>query len=167
MEKIIPESFFDENYSLWLLMHQSRDALIAARAKELQKLGLSSVENRVLVITPIIKQTSGGKATASDLSRWIFRKPSSISTLLKRMEKKGLIQRTTAPHDNKSILINLTEKGEKLREQVYKKGCFIDTVLSSLSEEERHQLWITMGKLRSLALKELGLSKKPPFPQFI
>lgn len=163
----MPETFFDENYSLWVLMHQTRDALIAARSKELKKLGLSSVENRVLIIIPIIKQISGNETTASDLSIWVFRKPSSVSTLMKRMEKRGLIKRTPLPGDKKSVVISITEKGEKLREQVYKKGGFIDTVLSSLSEDERHQLWVIMGKLRSLALKELGILKKPAFPQFL
>ena len=45
-----------------------------------------------------------------------------------------------------------------------KEGKFIDKIMSSLSDDERHQLWVIMEKMRNTTLKELGMTKRLPFP---
>jgi len=158
----------DENFKLWALLHNTSDALMAVRAKEIDKFGLTNIEHRVLLQIPIIENTTGNKVTASELSRSIFRKRSGISELLTRMEKRGLVRRMPQPGNKKSSIIEITEKGKELREKGFTKGMtFVNEAISSLSEEERYQLRIIAGKLRRAALKELGLSEKPPFPQFL
>ena len=158
----------NENFNLWALLHNTSDALMAVRAKEIEKFGLTTIEHRVLLQIPIMESTTGKKVTASELSRWIFRKRSGISELLTRMGKRGLVRRVPQPGNKKSSIIEITEKGKKLREKGFTEGMtFVNEAISSLSEEERHQLWVIAGKLRNIALKKQGLSEKPPFPQFL
>ena len=158
----------DYKFYLWTLLNNSSEALMAARAREIERLGLTCIEHRVLISVPLIENSRGKKVTASELSRWLFRNRSTICELLNRMEKKGLIQRIPWPGKKKTYSIKITEKGHQLREKCNHDGLtFVNRAMSSISEEERNQLHVIMGKLRGEALKELGLSKKPPFPQFV
>jgi DNA-binding MarR family transcriptional regulator len=160
--------YLDENFGLWTMMHHSSEVLMAVREKAIEKYGLSAIELRLLVVIPIIETTMDQEATASELTKWLFRKRSTVSELLARMEKKGLIQRLPQTENRKSAIIRLTENGKKAREQAFNAGMtFVNKAMSSLSPEERHQLWVIAGRLRNLALKELDLVEKPPFPQFL
>jgi DNA-binding MarR family transcriptional regulator len=160
--------YLDENFSLWTMIHHSSEVLMAVREKTIEKYALSVTELRTMLNISIIENTMEREVTASDLSKWLFRKRSTISELLTRMEKKGLIQRLPQADNKKSSIIKLTEKGKGISEEAYLEGMnFVNKAILSLSPEERHQLWIIMGKLRNLALKELKLIDKPPFPQFV
>lgn len=160
--------YLDENFSLWTMLHHSSEVLMAVREKAIEKFGLSAIELRMLVVIPIIESTMDHEVTASELTKWLFRKRSTVSELLSRMENKGLILRIPQADNKKSVIIQLTENGRKAREQAFNAGMtFVNKAMSSLSPEERHQLWVITGRLRNLALKELKLTDKPPFPQFL
>ena len=107
----------NDNFNLWALLHNTADALMVVRAKEIDKFGLTTMEHRVLLQIPIMEDTTGEKVRASELSRWLFRKRSGISELLTRMEKRGLVRRVPQLGNKKSSIIVLTEKGKKLREK--------------------------------------------------
>ena len=156
----------DEYFSLWTSINQTSNMMLAVREKEIGQYGLSPIEQRLLILIPLM-ETAIGEVTPSDLSRWLIRKKGSISGLLNRMEKRGLIQKIPHQNSKKSIVIKVTEKGEELSQQAHTRGVFIKELMSALTEEERHQLWMIMGKLRSLTLKELRLPQKPPYPQFL
>src|SRR4030067_1458649 len=143
--------YLDEKFSLWTLMHHSSEVVMAVKEKRIEKCGLSAIELRVLVVITIIEKTKDDKVTASELSRWLFRDRSTVSELLTRMERRGLIQRVPQPDNRKSPVIQITEKGKKLREQAHQEGMvFVNEAMSSITEEERHQLWVIAGKLRNL-----------------
>jgi DNA-binding MarR family transcriptional regulator len=163
----IHEIWLNEKFCLWTLIQQASSAMMEAREKEVDKLGLSAVEQRLLLIVPTIEQVTGAGATIGDIARWTFKKPSSITELVNRMEKKGFVRRMAADNNKKSVIVKITESGEKIAAEVHEKGQLIEKFMSSLSDQERHQMWITMGRLRNLALKELGETQKPPFPQFL
>ena len=70
----------------------------------------------------------------------------TLTPLLKRMEAKELLTRTRCAQDERTVLINLTEKGKKLQNKVKK----IPTQLkeaSPLNEEELETLRILVNKL--------------------
>jgi DNA-binding MarR family transcriptional regulator len=158
----------NEKYFLWTLLNNSSEALMAARGKEIEKIGLTSTEHRVLLSIPLIKASRCEIVTPSELSRWLFRNRSTICELLSRMEKKGLIKRIIQPGRKKTYSIEITEKGYNLREKGNREGLkFVYRAMSTLSEQELNQLRTIIGKLRAEALLELGLSNKPPFPQFL
>jgi len=152
----------DENYNLWVLLHQTTDAALRARQKELDQFGISVAEVGVLVVI----QAIGEKATPAEISRQIFREPHSVSALLNRMEKKGLLRQTQDLDRRNLVRVSITEKGQQAydkstrRKSIYK-------IISSLSKEERQQLRSCLEKLRNKAFKELTVEyKPPPLPQF-
>ena len=157
---------FDEDYNLWVMMQQTRDAAWTAREKELSNYGLSNMESGVLFIIQVIEQTINRRATIAEISRWLFRSPNSMSELISRMEKKGLVTKARDPSKRSAVNIAITEKGM----QFYKLSTerrIVHEIMSSLSEKERRQLWIALGKIRNNALELIGISNKPPFPQFL
>ncbi len=149
----------DQDYKLWWLLGQTRHAVFQARAKELSKHGISGRQAAALFAI----QAIGQGATPAEVSRWVSREPHSVSALLTRMERDGLVTKVSDLHRKNLIRLALTEKGQEAYRQSAKRGT-IHRILSVLSEEERYQLWSSLERLRDKALEELGTDRKPPFP---
>ncbi len=149
----------DLDYKLFVLLRQAGHVIFKSSEKELRKNGVSLVEHAVLFIT----QSIGQKATPAEISRWMVRERNSISALLTRMEKKGLIK-MTKDLDRKNLLrVSLTKKGK----QAYDNSTRIESVhsiISTLPEEVRIRMISYLKELRDKAMVELGLDYKPPFP---
>ncbi len=153
----------DQDYNVWILLQNTRDAMAAVRAKELSEYGLSHVEAAVLLVVQLIERNGGTQATPAEISRWLFRKPHSISGLVTRMEKKGLVQRVNDLRKKNRVRIALTAMGREAYERSTKREQ-IKKVLSALPEKDRARLWAYLQLLRDMALKQLGTKHKPPFP---
>jgi DNA-binding MarR family transcriptional regulator len=148
------------NYYLWMLLCQTRDAVSKARSKELRRHNISSQHAAVLFIVLQL----GHKATPAEIARWLFREPHSISELIDRMEKQGLVKKIKDLHRKNQVRVELTEKGLRsyYNHSIFP-GC-IPQIISVLSEEERHQLISNLFKLRNTAAKYIGIHKKFPVP---
>jgi DNA-binding MarR family transcriptional regulator len=137
----------DQDYRLWVLLNQVRDAVLRARQKELNQYNISASQAAVLLVIEAI----GPKATPAEISRRVFRKPHSVSGILSRMEKKGLVRRLKDLDRKNLIRVVLTEKGREAYYQSTKQES-IRQIVSSLSEEERQQLTSCLHTLRDKAL---------------
>jgi DNA-binding MarR family transcriptional regulator len=80
--------------------------LLRAIDAELAGLGLSAAEANALACF------AGAPArTVRELVAATGQKPSTLTGVLDRLERGGLIARTPSPHDRRSVLIELTESG--------------------------------------------------------
>ncbi len=152
-------SFSDQDYLLWVMLHQTTDAIVLGRDKELKRYRISTIEAAVLFSV----QSIGDKATPAEISRWLLRKPHSVSGLLKRMEKKGLIRKTKDLTRKNLVRVSLTEKGKHAYYHSTDRK-FIHKVMSALTEEERQQLKLYLERLRSITIKHIGMKYQPHFP---
>ncbi|MBM3148827.1 MAG: winged helix DNA-binding protein, partial [Chloroflexi bacterium] len=106
------------------------------------------------------------KTTPAQISRWMVRKPHSISGLLSRMEKAGLIRKTKDLHKKNLVRVSLTEKGEAAYKLAMKRE-MLHKIMSSLSPEQRKQLSSALEILRDKGLMGMGIDpKKLPFQSF-
>ena len=80
----------DKDFELYVLLTQTHDTIIRLREKELRKAKISQIQAAVLYII----QNNKGPVTPAVLSKWLLRKPHSVSALLKGMEKQGLVRKT-------------------------------------------------------------------------
>ena len=149
----------DQDYNLWVLLHQAKDAVFKARQKELSQYGISAMEAAALFII----QAIGDKATPAEISRWIFREHHTVTALLTRMEKKGLIAKCKDSDRKNLWRIGLTEKGQNAYRQSVKRES-IHTAMSPLSENERERLESYLKKVRDQALKHSVSEPTLPFP---
>lgn len=142
--------FNDQDYRLWVLLNQVRDAILKARQKELNQYNISATQAATLLAIEAI----GLKATATEISRRLFLKPHSVAGqagILSRMEKKGLVRRLKDLDRKNLVRVVLTEKGREAYYQSTKQES-IRQIVSSLSEEERQQLTSCLHTLRDKAL---------------
>ena len=151
--------FGDKDFTLWVLLRQAKDTVFKATEKELSQYGISPEQAGVLSIVQFLDN----KATPAEISRWLLREPHTVSGILSRMEKKGLIRKTKDLDRKNLVRVTLTDKGQ----QAYLQSTKIESIgkiMSCLSEEECQQLSSCLKKLRGRAFKQLGVDTKPPFP---
>ncbi len=153
----------DQYYNTWVLLRQTRDAIFRARENGLAQYGISTREAGVLFVI----QAIGKEATPAEISRWLFREPHTLSSLLSRMEKKGLIRKANDLPKRNWIRVSLTDKGKEAYNNSTKRQS-LHKALSALSDEELKQLNSYLMTLRDEAIKELrkelGKDYKLPFP---
>ena len=141
----------NQYYRLWGLVIQTRDAISMVRQKELSKYHLTTRRAAVLFAMKAI----GNRATPSSIGRMLLRKRHSISTLLRRMEKDGLIKRARNIDRGNTVNVVFTKKGHQAYANMAKMES-IQEVFSLLSESERVTLQLLLKSLRDAALKKSG-----------
>lgn len=129
-----------------------RRMMLKCRRKELLKLGLSPTEIAVLFVTQVI----GQRATPNIISQWIGREAHSTSSLLERMEKRGLVRRVKDLERKNLVRVILTENGYITYNRSTKRDS-IHKLMSALSPEERKQFQICLKKLWNKALQDLDV----------
>ena len=90
--------------------------------------------------------------TPLELAHFFHREPQTITAIIYRMERKGLVEKKVNPRKRNTYRIHLTEKG--LSE--YQKTRNIDiltNVLKSLSEEKRKQLQECLEEMMPILIK--------------
>ena len=97
------------DYDLWMLFNQASYAAIRSRERELGKHGVARMHAAVLYIL----KAATVPVTPAEISRWLFREPHTMSTLVDRMAKKGLVRKTKNPEKKNLVIVEITEKGEE------------------------------------------------------
>lgn len=121
---------------LWLLLRRAGDTLALCQDSVFSKYGLTTEQFGVLAA---IK--SRGPLRPSDLSHILERTPNSISMLIDRMVKAGLVRRTRDRKDRRTVTVSLASKGQAAVEPAIPAGWeFIHQILSSLSPDDQRLL---------------------------
>jgi MarR family transcriptional regulator, organic hydroperoxide resistance regulator len=150
----------DKDYTLLTSLLQVADIFVKVRERELLTQNLSATSAAILFLV----EAMGKDVTPAKISRMLLREPHSVSGILMRMEKQGLIKRAKNMERKNLIRVTLTTKGENALKQAMKKEG-VKHVLSRLSEEQRRQLKLTLTTLKEAGMKELNLSPKAlPWP---
>jgi DNA-binding MarR family transcriptional regulator len=122
---------------LWLLMHRVHDALVLCEDSVFSEYGLTMEQFGLLGTL----KGSGSSLRPVDLALLLERSPNSVSMLVDRMVKAGLVKRTRDRKDRRTVNVALTSKGEKALGSAMPAGWeFIQQILSRLSYEDKHAL---------------------------
>ncbi len=146
--------FTDKDFTLWWRLFQTRRVLLKARNKELNVYGITNSHAAVLFVIKVVSATEA-EVTPGKIAKWMLREPHTISALLDRMEREGLVKKAKDMEKRNLIRISMTEKGRRVYLASTKRES-IRTVVSCLSEEQRGQLRTCLKLMRETALKELG-----------
>jgi DNA-binding MarR family transcriptional regulator len=152
----------DEYFLLWVLIAQTKDAILKARERDYARFGISNDRRAILFII----ENNGGHASAVDIARALFREIHSVTEMLKRMEADGLLTRYRGSGRSK-VEVKLSDKGL----DVFRQSLHNETskrIFSGLTKKEREGLASYLWKVRRLALQDLGIPewhlKFPPDP---
>jgi DNA-binding MarR family transcriptional regulator len=146
-----PLAVTDEYFLLWVLIAQTKDAILRARELEYARWGISNERRAVLLII----QNNGGCTTPVEIGRALFRELHSVTEMLVRMEKDGLVTRRKGTGRSK-IEVCLTQQGM----DVFKQSLHNETdksIFSCLTKKQRERLAQYLFKLRSRTLEQLGI----------
>jgi len=147
----------DPDINLYILLDQTSSIITNAVELELKHLRLTQPQARVL--TMLSRQ--GRPATIDELANWTLKEFNSVSTLINRMEKKGLVKKSKQSGDLKTY-ISLTEKGSELyHKKVTERS--IHLTFEKLTSQEKIQLESILKKLRDTTRDLLGMDFRPPF----
>ncbi len=146
----------DEYYKLWLLLSQTRSAIFKARHK---KFGRYMHPNQAAALVMIWFYND--QITPTVLAKYLFLEPHSISELVDRMRKKGLVTKKRDKTKGHIVRLSVTEKGRTVCSELVRMD-FIRILMSELTARQRKQLWTCLSILFRAAMKELGMEAKHP-----
>ncbi len=93
----------------------------------------------------------------SALSRMLIASSGNISRLLDRMEKEGLLERSPAPHDRRSIMIGLTPAGSALFARMAKDHeHWVSEILSDMPKSNQKELLDRLISLQGILPAKLA-----------
>ncbi|MFO7773241.1 MAG: MarR family transcriptional regulator [Dehalococcoidia bacterium] len=155
-ESDMPEQFDGESPSLkaWLLLHRTRDVFFRCEDRIAAEFGLTQEQYSVLLAMKCLDEP----VRPTDVGRWIGHKVNTVSMIVDRMVKAGLVTRERDLPDRRSVRLSMTDKGEKAYEaatpQVWR---LIEAIMSQLSHKDSLTLIRLLETLRNRALEHLNL----------
>lgn len=156
-EKIRVRKKYDKKINLYILLDQANSIVTSAVELELKHLRITQPQSRVLSIL----SRQNRPVTLDDLTNWTLKEFNSVSTLINRMEKNGLINKIKKDGDLKTYVV-LSEKGSRLYHYDISERS-LHLIFEKFSEEEIEQLESLLEKVRDNTRDLLGLNFKPPF----
>jgi DNA-binding MarR family transcriptional regulator len=104
--------------------------------------GLTSQQGQLLCV--LMPQPYG----MSELSAMLGLAKSSLTGLVDRTERNGLVRREPDPRDSRAVRVALTRQGSKLAEEFYVETCRrIEKLAGGLSAAERDTLAALLGRV--------------------
>jgi len=135
---------------VWLLLHRVRDILALCEDSIFAEYGITTEQFSVLAAV----KSRGGSLRPTDLAKILERSVNSMSMLVDRMVKAGLVRRTRDRIDRRVVRVTLTSKGANAIEGAIPEGWdFIQKILSPISYKDKRAL---AGMLETVKCELLG-----------
>jgi DNA-binding MarR family transcriptional regulator len=138
---------------LWFLMH--RDVGLFRRCED-QVYGEKGLTMEQFSVLAAIKYI-GHPASPSDIAEWIGRTPNTISMIVDRMVKAGLVKRTRDRIDRRVVNVTTTSKAENsFKLAIPGSWKFIQEIMLPLSQADRQALAKLLETIRYETLNYLN-----------
>jgi DNA-binding MarR family transcriptional regulator len=137
---------------LWFVTHRTRDALRSCEDRVFGEFGLTAEQYAVLAVMKVL----GGSVRITDLARGLERTPNSVSMIVDRMVKAGLVKRARDRGDRRVVYVAATDKGENAFRPATKAGLeLVQTIMSPLSDEDKRTFLTLHETVKYKALEYL------------
>jgi DNA-binding MarR family transcriptional regulator len=140
------------NYQLWTIFRNVSHLITIIQNRELSKRkhGVTIRQLSMLHIIGVLVD----EATPAMIARRQARAPTTISNILIRMEKQGLIKRQRNPRWKNRIVLKLTKEGKLILDTINHSES-IKRIMSTLTSEQLRQLQEILLPLRESTIREL------------
>ena len=140
----------------WLLARQTGDVLRTCMDKLFTKYNITTERYEVLVSIKYL----GDRVNISDIANWLKRSTNSVSMIVDRMVKAGLVKRVRDKKDRRVVYTVITSKGENIVEAA-SPACWetIKELLSPLSDEDKRAFVSLLEMVNYKALEYLNPGK--------
>src|SRR5512136_427644 len=150
----------NENELLWVRLFLATKLVERAREVELSRVNISLIQAMVLYALKISQEP----LTPSKLARLLCREPHSMSALIDRMEKQGLVEKKRDLFPKNLVRVVITAKGEEAFKRQRSMNLVIN-ITSRLTKEERETLGSCADKLRLWAGELLRQMQPDPYSE--
>ncbi|MEV0298952.1 MarR family transcriptional regulator [Nocardia sp. NPDC050710] len=114
----------------------------AVYAESAQEYGITQQQGQLLCV--LMAQSYG----MSELGAILRLAKSSLTGLVDRTERNGLVQRKPDPQDSRAVRVALTRRGREIAEEFYAETCLrIENLTSGLAAAERDALADLLGRV--------------------
>jgi DNA-binding MarR family transcriptional regulator len=155
-----------EEYRLWVIFHLTNDLLLRAEENASTPTGITNQQFLVLWIMEFLTEVNGVPITITDLAPILHRSLNSVSLIVDRMEKTGLVKKVRDLPDRRAVRISPTKKADRIfLDSVKTNRDFIKSSFSIYTEEEQKQLLSLIRKLKNKLFKDLQLENMKSDPE--
>ena len=141
---------------LWGLLQHSSALIFRARELELAQYKITMEQMSILHALMI----SDGSATLDEIATILVRQHNSVSTIVNRMVKSGLVKKEKRPGQKKYRVV-ITEKAQGIVKAIPRKS--IEMFFKNLSLKEKQQLATCLEELITTGHEILGHNRNLPF----
>jgi len=145
---------FEVSYKgAWILLRQAYNLILKCEDQVFSEYGLTTEQHAVLMTIKHISEP----VRPTDVARWLDRSVNSVSMIIDRMVKAGLVRRVRDRKDRRTVNLTITSKAEKAFVPATAAGWgLIQEILSPLSDEDRLTLIRLLETLRDKTYDYLG-----------
>jgi len=137
----------------WVLLRQAYNLILKCQDRVFSEYELTTEQHTVLMA---IRNISG-PVRITDIARWLDRSVNSISMIIDRMVKAGLVRRVRDRKDRRTVFVTMTSKAENAYVPATAAGWeLIQEILSPLSDENKRTLISLLETLRDKTYDYLG-----------
>lgn len=133
----------DPSLKLFVVLSKAYRAVFDQVAKDIKNHGLNTTDFAVMELL-----YHKGAQPLQKIGDRILLASGSITYVLDKLEKKGLVKRTPCPEDRRITYASITEKGEELLNDIFPSHWNqIERITGGLKEEEKLQAILLLKKL--------------------
>jgi DNA-binding MarR family transcriptional regulator len=148
----------NRNWLTWIILAQTRRAMFKARSQGLAQFDITPRQAAMLFMIQVL----GDRSIPSELARRLFLEPNSVSEVVDRMVKNGLVRRVNDLRKKNSVRIELTDRGRDIYVESVRQEP-VHKIMAFLSNEEHKKLRAILHKLWGRVMEELGSEMRVPF----
>ena len=138
---------------LWFLLHRDYVLLRGCEDQVYGEKGLTMEQYATLVAIKYLNDP----IRPTDVAQWMGHSPNSVSMMIDRMVKVGLVSRERSRRDRRVVRLTITSKGENALKPATRAGWeFIQKIMSPLSDEDRHTFARLLETLRYQTMNYLN-----------
>ena len=136
-----------------LLLQRTRDMVFYCEDHVCSEYGLTVEQYTVLVAIKYFDDP----VRPTDVGRWVGHKVNTVSMIVDRMVKAGLVKRIRDLPDRREVRLVITKKGEEaFKPATPVVWSLIEDITSPLSDEEKRTLIRLLEKVRDRTVEHLG-----------
>jgi DNA-binding MarR family transcriptional regulator len=138
---------------LWRQVYQTYTLLKKCEDQIFEEYGLTTEQYGVLVAIDYF----GGPTKITDIAQWLERSTNSVSMIVDRMVKAGMVRRARSTGDRRVVHVVNTSKGKAALKPATRASLeVVQKILSPLSYEDRNTLLSLLGTLKYEILGHLN-----------
>jgi DNA-binding MarR family transcriptional regulator len=152
-DRAAPSPAYSIEAAMPYLLNRIVNRLNRLLVEQLKAQGMTFRDWRVLAFLAATE-----RRTIVELAEYSVIPHSTLSRLLDRMERNGLVKRSSAPHDLRAVALTLTAAGRRRYERILPMALALNAeLMQGFTAEERRMLAALLGRMRD----NLGLDGAP------